>query len=269
MRYKAPRPRVVTSRGKRDGDTTANVEEISQRLPGGCLAAGLPQVARHRGEPMSFVDELGPSFTAAAGFAPVYLVEKDRRQREEVAAILRACGLTVSAFVAAGPFLDRLAVLAPGCIVIGSGLGADGMMALLGELPVRGCFFPVVAMTPSDDVPAAVRAMKAGATDVVVRPIRPEELSVAVLGALATLARARHRQSNAGALRVRLALLTRRERQVMEGMVRGEVNKSIANQLGISPRTVEVHRARVMEKLACRSLPEIVRFALQAGLHVG
>jgi len=218
---------------------------------------------------MNPLDRLAPSSPAGAGFAPVYVVEEDRAQREELAGTLRACGLTVSAFAAAGPFLDRLAVLAPGCIVIGIGLDADGTMALLGELPVRGCVFPIVAVTPSDDVPAAVRAMKAGATDVVVRPIRPEELCVAVLGALATLLHAHHRQSNAGALRERLALLTRRERQVMDGMVRGEANKSIAQQLGISPRTVEVHRARVMEKLACRSLPEIVRLALQAEVPVG
>ena len=196
----------------------------------------------------------------------VYVVDDDPVQCELVRSALFETGLTVRLFGDPASFLAELASLSPGCIIAGQNRGTDRELVLQHDLLVRGCGFPVVALTAPDDVPAAVRAMKAGAADVVVRPVCAEELCIAVLGALATMTRAQEGRSTAQAVRVRLARLTRRERQVLEGMVRGEANKSIAYLLGISPRTVEVHRAKVMEKLTCRSLPDILRFALQAGL---
>jgi two-component system response regulator FixJ len=142
---------------------------------------------------------------------------------------------------------------------------ADGAV-LLNELAARGCPFPVVALAPAGDVVTAVRAMKAGAVDVVALPLEAEALAQAVREALEGMGRAAAGGTIPENLRLRLERLTRRERQVLDAMVRGDGNKAIAHELGISPRTVEVHRSKVMEKLSCRSLPDVVRLAVQAGL---
>lgn len=199
-------------------------------------------------------------------FRPVYVLDAEAGRRDDVAASLRAAGLTVRTFELAETFLALLAMLGPGCIVAGLDGGHDGNAIDIQELLDRCYGLPVVAITPEADVAAAVRAMKHGAADVVVHPVHAEALCAAVHAALEGLARAEASRSDAQATRERFARLTRRERQVLDGMIGGEANKSIAYRLGISPRTVEVHRAKVMEKLGCRSLPEIVRMAMQAGL---
>ena len=206
---------------------------------------------------------------AVAGFGKVYLIEIDDISSAQIVVELRECGWVVGCFATVDAFFAMLPLLSSGCIVTGICPGSVDAVAFQRELRVRGCTFPVVAATEPDDVMAAVRAMKAGAADVVVRPVNAAELGLAVHGALASRRHDRADSDEIQSMRerlARLARLTRRERQVLEGLVRGEVNKSIANALGISPRTVEVHRAKVMEKLACRSLPEIVRLALHVGL---
>jgi two-component system response regulator FixJ len=215
---------------------------------------------------MSCLGVVGGVESAPGLFGPVYVVDAERGHRDDLAATLRAAGLSVRTFETAETFLSLLSMLEPGCVV--AGLGGEKVENAIDsrELLVPRSGFPVVAVTPEADVGAAVRAMKLGAADVVARPVSAEALCVAVRGALAVLARAEASRSDAQATRDRLARLTRRERQVLDGMVGGEANKSIAYRLGISPRTVEVHRAKVMEKLACRSLPEIVRMAMQAEL---
>ena len=225
--------------------------------------------ARRRGNaPMSVVGKLHADAMTGTMVGRVYLLNINDAPSGMIAAELRDCGFSVTCFATANSFFAALPVLASGCVVTGLSLGLVDGVAFQRELRVHGCNFPVIAATAPGDVPAAVRAMKAGAADVVVRPVRAADLCVAVHGALAARRRDLVDSDEVQAMRERFARLTRRERQVLAGLVKGDVNKSIANELGISPRTVEVHRAKVMEKLVCRSLPEIVRLTLQVGLSV-
>lgn len=203
------------------------------------------------------------SFADEGRGAVVFVVERDDAARMEMARALRDQGLAVRECADPAWFLSRLGTLEAGCVVAAP--CAAGGPPLPAELVELACSFPVVVVVPAHDVVAAVRAMKGGAADVVTRPFVPADLARAVRAALAERDRAASDPTKA-ALRLRFARLTRRERQVLEAMVKGAANKAIAAGLGISPRTVEVHRAKVMEKLDCRSLPELVRLSMQAGL---
>lgn len=231
---------------------------------------GLPDFAKTDTAPfglcvMSCADTVQPARPGDISCGQIYLVEDDPARREGVAGILGGAGYAVRSYEAAAALLADLGAQGPGCIVSGLAPGSADSVALHRELAARSWVFPIVALTPAADVAAAVLAMKSGAIDVVPYPIRVDELLEAVRGALGAVGRG-HGGTAAQVVDDRLARLTRRERQVLDGMVRGQANKAIAHELGISPRTVEVHRAKVMEKLGCRSLPEIVRLALQAGL---
>jgi two-component system, LuxR family, response regulator FixJ len=136
-------------------------------------------------------------------------------------------------------------------------------MALLQALRLRGPMPPVIVMTGHGDVPLAVRAMKLGARDFVEKPFDPGVLLRSIREALASGARAGAADDQ---LARRLAALTPREREVLEQLVIGRSNKAIARELGISPRTVEIHRARVMEKMQAESLSQLVRMAFVAGI---
>lgn len=193
---------------------------------------------------------------------PVYVVERDPARRRELAEALRGQGLAVHEFLDPVEFMRQLEGLAPGCVVAAP--CPAGGPVLPPELVERGSAFAVVVVVPARDVPGAVRAMKGGAADVVASPFDAAELGRAVRAACAGLDRAALDPASAE-LRQRFARLTRRERQVLDAMVQGAANKAIAAALGISPRTVEVHRAKVMEKLSCRSLPELVRLSMHAG----
>ncbi len=214
---------------------------------------------------MSCVGAVQPARRGDVSFGQIYLVEGDPAHREGVAEILCGAGYAVRGYDSAAALLADLGAQGSGCIVSGLAPGSADSVALHRELAARSWVFPIVALTPAADVAAAVLAMKAGAIDVVPYPIRVDELLEAVRGALGAVGRG-HGGPAAQVADDRLVRRTRRERQVLDGMVRGQANKAIAHELGISPRTVEVHRAKVMEKLGCRSLPEIVRLALQAGL---
>ena len=222
--------------------------------------------SRHGAAGMIPQAKLAAGAVAAARLGQAYLIEIDDVSSAQIVLELREYGLAVGCFATVDAFFAMLPLLSLGCIVTGICPASVDGVAFQRELRVCGCIFPVVAVTEPDDVMAAVRAMKAGAADVVVRPVSAAELGLAVHGALVSRRHDRADSDEMQSMRERLARLTRRERQVLEGLVRGEVNKSIANALGISPRTVEVHRAKVMEKLACRSLPEIVRLVLHVGL---
>ncbi len=195
----------------------------------------------------------------------VYVVGADAALRQELASALGG-GFCCVSFADADAMLRRLPALRAGCIVTCQLRSAEGGHDLRQELLARDCVFPVVVVVGETEAQAAVEALKAGIADVVVRPIREDAMQEAIEGAMAQMQRTRENVSLTEDLHARLARLTRREREVLEAIVRGAANKAIAFQMGISPRTVEVHRAKVMEKLGTRSLPQIVRMAVAAGL---
>ncbi len=196
--------------------------------------------------------------------APVHIVDDDLAVRQALAFLLATDGLTVrvhdsaTAFLAAEP--ERV-----GCVVTDVRMpGIDGV-ELLHRLRKRGSLPPVIVMTGHADVALAVAAMKAGAVDFIEKPFDDEVLLASIRSALARSDRTAKRASERDAVRARLAELTERERQVLEGLIAGKANKVIGLDLGISPRTVEIYRANVMSKLQAGSLSELVRMALIAG----
>ena len=194
----------------------------------------------------------------------VHVVDDDAAVRDSLAFLLQAAGHAVRSHASAEALLAAVSDLAEGCVLTDvrmPGLDGLGLQRRLAEL---GLPLAVVVMTGHADVPLAVQAMKAGAVDFLQKPFSEERLLDVVRQALATQERARVTEAAAAEAAARLAALTPREREVLDELVAGHPNKVIAQTLGASPRTIEVHRARVMEKLGVRSLPDLVRLVLAA-----
>lgn len=196
-----------------------------------------------------------------AGNAVVHLIDDDEAVRRALAFLLGTAGLAVKVYESATLFLEKFDDSQTGCIVTDVRMpGMDGIQ-LLRRLNESKTKFPVIVMTGHADVPLAVEAMKCGAVDFIEKPFSDDVLLVAIQSALAS-------SSPAGDLdqvRARIASLTPREKEVLDGLLAGHPNKTIAFDLGLSPRTVEVHRANVMTKMAASSLSELVRMTLSAG----
>jgi len=201
--------------------------------------------------------------TAAAS---VFVVDDDDAVRDSVAALLEAKGYAVATYASAEEFLDAYRPERFGCALFDVRMpGIDGV-TLLERLKATGATLPVIMVTGHADVPLAVRAMKAGASDFVEKPYTNQGLLDAVGRALESA-----RQSSFGDVvptesAARIAALTPRERDVLEGLLAGRPNKIVAHELDISPRTVEIHRANLMKKMQAGSLSHLVRMALAAGL---
>ncbi len=198
----------------------------------------------------------------------VYIVDDDMMVRHLLGQVLSAAGFAARSFGSAQDFLDAAPGLAPGCVVADVRMaGIDGL-ELLKMLAERDMPFPVVVISGHADVPMAVRAMKTGAVDFVEKPFSGATILDSIARAQDRLARSREETEAAEEARARLALLTEREREVLEGLAAGLPNKTVAYDLGISPRTVEAHRARIMEKMQARNLSHLVRLALAAGIGI-
>jgi FixJ family two-component response regulator len=197
----------------------------------------------------------------------VYLVDDEPAVRKALGRLLRSAGVEVATFGSAEEFLGALEEEAAGCALLDVAMpGLDGL-ALQETLARRGIDLPVLFLTGHGDIPMSVRAMKAGASDFLTKPVDGKVLVAAVRRALErgrSLARARREDAE---IHRRLASLTPREREVLQGVVSGRLNKQIAADLGISEKTVKVHRGRVMEKMNAPSLAELVRLADRAGLR--
>jgi two-component system response regulator FixJ len=195
----------------------------------------------------------------------IYVVDDDEAVRDSLHVMLEANGFAVAAFATGDAFIDHLPAEPFGCLLIDVRMPGRGGLEVQDELRTRHVPLPVIVMTGHGDVPLAVRAMKAGAVDFIEKPFSDELLLASIARALELGAQNREQETAAADAAARFALLTDRERQVLDGLVAGRPNKVIAYELSISPRTVEIHRARVMEKMRARSLSDLVRMALAAG----
>jgi len=194
----------------------------------------------------------------------VYVVDDDEPIRDSLRMLLRSAGLPVETFASAQQFLAAYTPPAPGCLLVDVRMPGMSGLELQELLAARKIALPVIVITGHGHVAMAVRAMKAGAADFVEKPFDDELLLECIRRTLARDADTRRRQSRSSESTQRLAALTPREREIMEHLVAGKSNKAIAADLGISARTVEVHRARIMEKLEAKSLADVVRIALSS-----
>ena len=194
--------------------------------------------------------------------AVVHLIDDDEDVRRALSFLLGTAGFAVKVYESAVLFMDKYDSAVSGCIVTDVRMPDMDGLQLLRRLKEIGVTLPLVIMTGHADVALAVEAMKIGAVDFIEKPFPDEVLLTAVRSALA-------RQPNLAVrdvdqVRTRLASLTAREREVLDGLLAGHPNKTIAYDLGLSPRTVEVHRANVMTKMGASSLSELVRMTLSA-----
>ena len=192
----------------------------------------------------------------------VFVVDDDESVRGSLRFLLRSAGLESRAFGSAPEFLGAYDPAQPGCLVLDVRMPGMSGLELQQELNLRGAVIPVIFITGHGDVPMAVEAMQHGAHDFLQKPFRDEDLIERVQRALAKDAKARAALEEHKAIREHLDSLTPREREVLALMVRGKPNKIMAHELGVSQRTVEIHRARVMEKSGASSLAELVRMVM-------
>ena len=194
------------------------------------------------------------------------MVDDDPSVLRALARLFAAAGLDARAFPSPAAFLQAHDPATPGCLVLDFALpGLDGL-ELQQALTVSDCARPIVFITGRGDIPTSVRAMKGGAVDFLTKPVNDEDLLAAVHNALEIDRAAREAQVEVDELRQRLATLTPREREVLAHVVAGRLNKQIAADLGIVEKTIKVHRARMMEKMAVRSLADLVRIAERLGI---
>jgi two-component system, LuxR family, response regulator FixJ len=194
----------------------------------------------------------------------VHVVDDDEAVRDSLALLLESSGMSARTYDSAAAFLRALPNLASGCVLTDVRMPDLDGLELQRRLMELGVQMPVIVMTGHGDVPIAVEALKAGAADFLEKPFDDAQLLAAVSSALAAGQRAQDEQAALAGITRRLTSLTPREREVLDRLVAGQPNKSIAYDLGSSPRTVEVHRARVMEKMGVRNLPELVRMTIAA-----
>ena len=194
----------------------------------------------------------------------VMVVDDDPSVRAAVESLIRSAGLAVQSFATAQELLDCPLPDAPGCLVLDVRLPGGNGLDLQRELADRNSPLPIIFVTGYADVPTSVHAMKSGAVEFLPKPFGDQELLDAVEQAL-TQSRAAYRlRAELTDLRGRLALLTPREREVMNLVVTGMLNKQIAYDLGISEVTVKLHRGRMMQKMRAASVPDLVRMAERA-----
>jgi two-component system response regulator FixJ len=198
--------------------------------------------------------------------AIIHLIDDDEDVRKAIAFMLGTAGHAVRVYESATAFLSSLEGLQPGVIVSDVRMpGVDGL-ELQRRLAAKAVRLPIIIMTGHADVPLAVEAMKAGAVDFLEKPFSDDVMLAAVAKAMVRFRETSSAGQDSTRIRERLESLSERERQVLSGLLMGHPNKTIAFDLDLSPRTVEVHRANVMTKMGASSLSELVRMALQAGI---
>ena len=191
----------------------------------------------------------------------VCIVDDDDAVRDSIAELVGSIGLAAQAFGSARDFLDAYDPGRPGCLVLDVRMAHMSGPALQEKLLAMGSKLPIVFISGHGDIPVAIKTIKAGAVDFVQKPYRDQQLLDSINDALQRDAAARVAAASSGPFAERLTALTDREREVMNLVVKGWSSKVIAKSLGISYRTVEVHRSHILEKLGVRSVPELIHLA--------
>ena len=192
----------------------------------------------------------------------VFVVDDDNAVRNSLRLLLKSVGLASQPLGSAAEFLDTYRPSQPGCLVLDVRMPGMSGLELQRELNLRGATIPVIFITGHGDIPMAVEAMQQGAFDFLAKPFRDQELIDRVQRALAKDGTTRSALEERERIRERLESLTPREREVLSLMTQGKPNKIMAHELGVSQRTVEIHRARVMEKSGAGSLAQLVRMVM-------
>jgi FixJ family two-component response regulator len=190
------------------------------------------------------------------------VVDDDSGVRNAMRSLLKSVGLTSQLHGSAQDFLESYDPLQPGCLVLDIRMPGMSGLELQQELNMRGATIPVIFMTGHGDVPMAVEAMQHGAFDFLQKPFRDQDLLDRIQKAIVRDGKLRESLGEHERIRARLETLTEREREVLDLMIQGKQNKAVAQELGVSPRTIEIHRARVMEKMDVQSVAELVRMML-------
>ena len=197
--------------------------------------------------------------------ATIFIVDDDAAVRDSLKMLLRSVGQAVETFGSGQEFIDAYSEDRPGCLVLDIRMPGMSGLELQQKLNERHSIMPIIFITGHGDVPMAVEAMQAGAVDFIQKPFRDQDLIDRINQALEKDQNNRAALGERNDIRKRLETLTPREREVLDLVVHGKANKVIAGDLRLSQRTVEIHRARVMEKMQASSLAHLVRMVLEVG----
>jgi FixJ family two-component response regulator len=196
----------------------------------------------------------------------VFVVDDYTPVRNAISRLLRSAGFVVGAFASADAFLAQYDSEAWGCLVLDVAMPAVSGLELQNTLAQAGSLLPIIFLTAHGSIPKSVQAMKHGASDFLIKPINDEDLLAAVRVAIEKNRALRKEQAELSEIQARLATLTPREREVLEYVVAGKLNKQIAGDLGTVEQTIKIHRAHMMQKMRVRSLAELVRLTQRCGI---
>ncbi len=199
----------------------------------------------------------------------VFIVDDERAVRESIRWLVESVGLDVEVFASALEFLDTYDSGRPGCVVLDVRMPGMGGVDALETFRARGITMPVIVITGHGDVSTAVRAMKQGAVDFIEKPFSDQLLLDRIQECIERDAEDRRGSAARAEVSTRLASLSRRENEVLRLVVAGHANKTIARNLGISPKTIEIHRANLMRKMQSKSLAELVQMVIASGTFKG
>ncbi|MFB3046179.1 MAG: response regulator transcription factor [Acidiferrobacterales bacterium] len=193
----------------------------------------------------------------------VLVVDDDDAVRDSIKELVESVGLKAQTFASAQSFLESYTTDQAGCLVLDVRMARTSGLTLQAKLKEMGSDLPIIFITGHGDIDMAVQVMKAGAVDLIQKPYHEQNLLDSINDALEIDVEKRRTFRKQGALEKQIASLTEREREVMDLLAGGHTNKAVAEQLGISPRTVEVHRQRVLEKCEVKSVPQLIRLLTQ------
>ncbi len=196
----------------------------------------------------------------------VFVVDDYAPGRKSIARLLRTAGFAVTAFASAKEFLAQYDPETPGCLVLDLAMPEVSGLELQSILAGKSSLLPIIFLTAHGSVPKSVQAMKRGASDFLTRPVNDEDLLAAVRVAIEKDRALRREQADLSEIQARVARLTPREREVLEYVVAGKLNKQIAGELGTVEQTVKIHRAHVMQKMRVQSVAELVRLTQRCGI---